>query len=92
MSVLFEDWQPRYTNITQPKLRSDRASTAHLAAVPVVDQAAATAEAAAATTRHQFLTEVLAVAQVAVQVAAAEVHMEVVPSTKVPLRTTQANP
>jgi hypothetical protein len=96
MSVLFEDWQPRSTNTTQPKLHSDRASTVH----PVVDQAAATVEAVAAaaeaTTRHPFLTEVLAVAQAevlaAAQVEAAEVHTEAVPSTKAPLRTTQANP
>lgn len=92
MSVLFEDWQPRSTNTTQPKLHSDRASTVH----PVVDQAAATVAAAEATTRHPFLTEVLAVAQAevlaAVQVEAAEVRTEAVPSTKAPLRTTQANP
>lgn len=93
MSVLFEDWQLRSTNITQPKLRFDRASTVHpveaQAAVPVVDQAAATAEAAAeaaeATTRHQFLTGVRVEVLEAAPVEAAEV------STEAPLRTTQVN-
>jgi hypothetical protein len=97
MSVLFEDWQLRSTNITQPKLRFDRASTVHpveaQAAVPVGDQAAATAEAVAAaaeaTTRHQFLTGVLAVARVEVLEAAPVEAAEV--STEAPLRTTQVN-
>lgn len=78
-------------NITQPKLHFDRASTVDPAGDPAEDQAAATAEAVEATTRHQFHTEARAEVLAVARVEAAEVRTEAVPSIKAPLRTTQAN-